>query len=303
MIDKITLFGSSGFLGTHLKDNLDGEVISVNFREHNWRNSISKHSSVFINCIGKAHDHKGTASDADYFAANLDVVKELYQQFVASNAELFIHISSIAAVEETERSEIITENSDCQPVSHYGVSKRAGEKFLLDQIVPNGKKIIILRPTMIHGERDKGNLKMLYALIAKGIPYPLGSYNNSRTFASIDNVIYIINQIIRKNDIVPSGIYNICDDASLSTRKIIEIIGRVRGIKPLILSVPKKMINLLGKIGDSMSLPINSKRLEKMTSNLVVSNAKIKQALGIDRLPISAEDGMEKSIQSFSKNL
>lgn len=301
MIDKITLFGSSGFLGTHLKNNLEGEVISVNYREHHWRKSISEHSSVFINCIGKAHDHKGTASAADYFSANLDVVKELYQRFVASNAELFIHISSIASVEETERSEIITENSDCQPVSHYGVSKRAAEKFLLEQIIPEGKKIIILRPTMIHGEGDKGNLKLLYAIIAKGIPYPLGAYNNSRTFASVDNVTYIINQIIRNDDIVPSGIYNVCDDASLSTRQIIEIIGRVRGTTPLIWFIPKKVINLIGKIGDSISLPINSKRVGKMTSNLVVSNAKIKLALGIERLPISAELGIEKTIHSFSK--
>ena len=155
---------------------------------------------------------------------------------------------------------------------------------------------------MIHGEGDKGNLTLLYKIISKGIPYPLGAFQNSRTFISVDNVVFLMNEIIKKYKEMESGVYHITDDEPLSTQKIIEIIGIAKGKKPLILSPPKFLINGLAKFGDMISLPINSKRLKKMTSNLIVSNQKIKTALNIVSLPITAEEGMKKTIESFKNS-
>ena len=298
-MNKILLFGSNGFLGSHLQSKLDGEVIGVNIRQHHWQENIPDDANVFINCIGKAHDHNGTATEHDFYFANYELVKVLFEEFLKSNAQLFIHISSIAAVEENERTEVLTENSVGNPQSHYGKSKKAAEEYLLKQSLPSGKKIFILRPTMIHGEGDKGNLTLLYKIITKGIPYPLGAFKNSRTFVSVDNVAFLMNEIIKKYKEIEGGIYHITDDEPLSTKKIIEIIGEAKGKKPIVLSPPKFLINSLAKMGDMISLPINSKRLKKMTSNLIVSNQKIKTALNIDSLPISAEEGMKKTIESF----
>ena len=297
----IFLFGASGFLGSHLKEKLDGEVIGVNIRQQNWQENIPDDANVFINCIGKAHDHKGTATEHDFYFANYELVKVLFEEFLKSNAQIFIHISSIAAVEENERKEVLTENSVGNPQSHYGKSKKAAEEYLLKQSLPSGKKIFILRPTMIHGEGDKGNLTLLYKIISKGIPYPLGAFQNSRTFISVDNVVFLMNEIIEKYKETESGVYHITDDEPLSTQKIIEIICEAKGKKSIILSPPKFLINGLAKFGDMISLPINSKRLKKMTSNLIVSNQKIKTALKIENLPLSAEEGLIKTIKSFKK--
>ena len=296
---KTLLFGSNGFLGSHLQSKLVGEVMGVNIRKQNWQENIPDDANVFINCIGKAHDHKGTATEHDFYFANYELVKVIFEEFLKSNAQLFIHISSIAAVEENERTEVLTENSVGHPQSHYGKSKKAAEEYLLKQILPSGKKLFILRPSMIHGEGDKGNLTLLYKIISKGIPYPLGAFQNSRTFISVDNVVFLMNEIIKKYKEIEGGIYHITDDEPLSTKKIIEIIGEAKGKKPIVLSPPKFLINSLAKMGDMISLPINSKRLKKMTSNLIVSNQKIKTALNIDSLPVSAEEGMKKTIESF----
>lgn len=296
---KTLLFGSNGFLGSHLQSKLDGEVIGVNIRQNYWQENIPDDANVFINCIGKAHDHKGTATEHDFYFANYELVKVLFEEFLKSNAQLFIHISSIAAVEENERTEILTEDSVGNPQSHYGKSKKAAEDYLMKQNLPEGKKMLILRPTMIHGEGDKGNLTLLYKIISRGIPYPLGAFKNSRTFISVDNAVFLINEIIKKHIEIEGGIYHITDDEPLSTKKIIEIIGEAKGKKPLILSPPKSLINGLARIGDLISLPINSKRLKKMTSNLIVSNLKIKSALNIDSLPITVEEGMKRTIESF----
>lgn len=297
----ITIFGASGFIGTHLekKIKLNYTIQNVSLREKKWQENIHSDANVFINCIGKAHDHKGVATEKDFYYANLEIVKSLFQAFLESDAKLFIHISSIAVVEETEREGILNETSDQRPVSWYGKSKKAGEDFLLDQKISDDKKLIILRPTMIHGEGDKGNLGLLYKLISKGIPYPFGAFDNKRSFVSVDNVVFFIQKIIDNYEEIPSGVYNVADDETVSTKQLISIIDAVENRKSVLLKIPKMLINVLGKIGDVSKLPINSLIIKKLTSNLVVSNQKIKTALKIEKLPLSAEEGLAKTIKSF----
>lgn len=295
----IALFGASGFVGSHLTKILQDYYV-INLRNTDWKNDIMSTTDVFINCVGKAHDHRNIATEQDFYHANVYLLKDVFTSFLESNAQLLIHISSIAAVEEKQRTEIITEISISNPLSFYGKSKRIGEEFLLEQLSKTNKKIIILRPSMIHGEGDKGNLKLLYNMILKGIPYPLGAYKNSRTFVSIDNLLFCISEIIKNKPKIKSGIYNIVDDEPLSTTEIIKLIGTVRNKKTHIIALPKWIINLVAKIGDVISLPINSKKLEKLTSTLLVSNDKIKKELNLQKLPLSATQGLEKTIKSFN---
>lgn len=296
---KIALFGFSGFLGSHLLCHLKFEMISVNMRQIDWNNSIPKNVEIFINLIGKAHDHKGTATENDYYFANVELTRHIFQEFVKSDSKLFIHISSIAAVEEFESESPLKEQTNSNPVSIYGKTKREAEKWLLEQKLPDHKKVIILRPAMIHGPGDKGNLGLLYKIISKGIPYPLASFDNNRSFLSIDNFCFFISEIIENKDRIDSGIYHICDDEPVSTKTVIGIIKKVTNKKTINLSIPKIFIQGIAKIGDAIPFPINTKRLKKMTGSLLVSNEKIKNTLHIKTLPVSAEEGLFKTIKSF----
>ena len=302
MLKNIFLFGATGFLGTQLKKNLSGNIVPISLREKDWHNNLPKDANVFVNCIGKAHDHKGTATEHDFYFANYELVKVLFEEFLKSSAQLFIHISSIAAQEEFESSKPLKEENQCHPFSSYGKTKREAEEWLLQQNLPEKKKLIILRPPMVHGEGDKGNLGLLYKLISKGIPYPLASFDNKRSFISIDNFSYFINQIIENKELLENGIYHISDDEAVSTKEIIEIIKKVENNNTLNLSLPKVLVKFLAKIGDIIPLPLNTKRLKKMTSNLIVSNQKIKTALKIENLPLSAEEGIKKTIESFKNS-
>ena len=152
---------------------------------------------------------------------------------------------------------------------------------------------------MIHGPGDKGNLKLLYNLISKGIPYPLAKFDNQRSFLSIENLNFFIIKIIDKQDNIKSGVYNLCDDSTVSTSEIIKLIGEITNVRIVNLQLPKFIIKKLVKLGDFLKLPLNTKRFVKMTSNLSVSNEKIKLALGIEQLPLSAREGLIKTIQSF----
>ena len=150
---------------------------------------------------------------------------------------------------------------------------------------------------MIHGPGNKGNLNLLYKLVQKGIPWPLGAFQNKRSFTSIGNLAFIIQQIIEK-DIDP-GIYQIADDQPLSTNRLIELISESKNKKAHIWNIKPKIITTLAKLGDDLHLPLNSERLKKLTESYVVSNQKLKNAFGIAKMPVSAEEGMRKTLASF----
>ena len=151
---------------------------------------------------------------------------------------------------------------------------------------------------MIHGPGNKGNLNLLYSVVSKGIPWPLGAFDNKRSFCSIDNISYVVEQLIVKENIA-SGIYHVGDDEPLSTNELIELISKSVGKKSYIWKLPKGLMDTAARVGSVLHLPLNKDRLQNLTENYVVSNDKIKHALGIDRMPVSTKEGMRKTLESF----
>jgi nucleoside-diphosphate-sugar epimerase len=154
---------------------------------------------------------------------------------------------------------------------------------------------------MIHGPENKGNLNLLYNIVSKGIPWPLGNFKNERSYLSIENLCFIIKELIQRQDI-PSGVYNVADDIPLSTNEIVKLIAESKGKKARFLHLNKTLIIYLARLGDLLKLPLNSERLKKLTENYVVSNAKIKLALG-KPLPVSSKEGLIKTLKSFSNRV
>ena len=301
-LNKVIVLGSSGFVGQNLLCFLEGKenVKGLSLRNSEWKKEMQEATYV-VNLVGKAHDHKGEATEKDFYDVNYELTKEIFEQFMDSDAKLLIHISSIAAIEEYNSDKSLIEDMECNPESWYGKSKREAENWLQNQSISDNKKIVILRPPMIHGPGDKGNLGLLYKLISMGIPYPLSSFNNVRSFISIDNFCFMIYKIIQNNERIESGVYHIADDQPISTNQIIEIIKKIENKKTPNIRLPKELVKVLAKFGDVIPIPLNSKRLKKMTGSLIVSNQKIKSQLGIRELPLSATQGIEKTIESFKK--
>ena len=129
------------------------------------------------------------------------------------------------------------------------------------------------------------------------MPWPLGSFNNRRTFTSVDNLSFVIDGLLSKD--VASGIYNMSDDDALSTNELINIMCSVMQRRAHIWKINASLVRFTAKLGDFLHLPLNSFRLTKLTENYVVSNDKIKKALGIERMPVDARTGLKKTIRSF----
>lgn len=297
---EVIITGASGFVGQNLARYLTREkyeVRGISLRNNDWHNQLKRDSTVLIHLAGKAHDTNNTSLDKEYFQVNTDLTVELFNEFLKSDIRDFFYFSSVKAVADTVNG-ILTEDVEGRPHTPYGKSKLKAEEYLLGHSLPDGKRLFIIRPSMIHGPGNKGNLNLLYKVVDKGIPWPLASFENERSFLSVDNLSFLVTEMI-KNDKLNSGIYNFSDDFPLSTNELVKLIANTLDKKERLLNISSSFIRLLAKIGDILPLPLNSERLKKLTESYVVSNSKIKASLGLKTLPLTTREGLEKTIVSF----
>ena len=294
---NIIITGATGFVGKNLSKFLKekGHHISPLSLRKAWE--LDQNAEAIIHLAGKAHDTKNTSAEKEYFEINTELTKKLFEEFLNTSAQDFIYFSSVKATADTVEG-FLDENHKSNPQTPYGKSKLYAEEYLLSQKLPENKRLFIIRPCMIHGPGNKGNLNLLYKFVQKGIPYPLAAFENKRSFLSIDNLNFLILEML-SNKNVGSGIYNFADDEVLSTNELVKLIANTSGKKEKLWKISSKLISATAKMGDVMKLPLNSERLKKLTENYWVSNQKIKNALGIDQLPVSASEGLEKTIKSF----
>lgn len=315
---NILITGVHGFVGSNLTNALkrtntlygldivspSNESIAETF---SWKDIEDSPQNLpqfdaIIHLTGKAHDTKNQSDAQVYFNINTRLTQKAFDFFLASSAKKFIFFSSVKAAADTVQGDILTEEIVPAPIGPYGESKIKAEEYIqskLAQCAALGKQVYILRPCMIHGPGNKGNLNLLYSVVKKGIPWPLGAFENRRSFTSIDNLCYVIEGLLTKD--VPTGIYHMGDDEALSTNELIAAMCEAMGKSPHIWRLNKALMEGMATVGTWLHLPLNKERLRKLTENYVVSNAKIKVALGIERMPVRAVDGLKKTIRSFEQ--
>lgn len=307
---KILITGVHGFVGSNLvkalaKEHLiygldiispikDGVRFTFSWDYLDKPDEIPEVDAI-IHLAGKAHDTKNEAAADVYFKVNTELTKKIYDFFLKSKAKKFIFFSTAKAAADKVDG-VLTEDVIPSPVGPYGESKIAAEKYIQEHLVSE-KQVYILRPCMIHGPGNKGNLNLLYGVVKKGIPWPLGAFENRRTFTSIENLNFVIEGLLTKD--VPTGIYNMGDDEALSTNELIEEICKSLGKKAHIWKLPKGLMNGVAKIGGALHLPLDPERLRKLTENYISSNEKIKKALGVEKMPVDARKGLKVTLESF----
>ena len=315
MSRKLLITGIRGFVGTNLKnyliENGKFKITGSSRKKSSLKyikseiSQIASHKEIideeksfhsYIHLSGKVYDIKDKSNRGDYFKVNYGLTKQLFDQFINDEkAEKFIFVSTIHVLTENPKC-VLDESYNPKPFTPYGKSKFKAEQYIAENCPPH-KKYYILRPTMIHGPGNQGNLNMLYSLVKKGIPYPIGVVNNKRSFVSVDNLSFIIKEILNSKDI-ESGLYHIADDDPTYTHDLIRMIADFTGRKARIWKIPLPILKIIAKVGNVLPIPLNDHRLNKLTGDFLVSNKKIKEAIG-KPLPVQAKSGLEKTLSSF----
>ena len=329
---NILITGVHGFVGSNLVKSLskehtiygldivqpEKEGVIKTFGWNDLNSGAILEIDAVIHLAGKAHDTRNKSAADVYFKVNTGLTKKIFDWYEAqASTRKFIFFSTAKAAAECVP-EVLYEDVTPTPKGPYGESKIQAEDYILAALeeqgvsrasmssrVPgserpaNGKEVYIFRPCMIHGPGNKGNLNLLYSVVSKGIPWPLGAYENRRTFTSVGNVCFAVSGVLGGD--VPSGIYNLGDDDALSTNELIGVICEALGKRARIWRIPQALMNAVATLGGWLHLPLNPLRMQKLTENYVSSNAKIKQALGIERFPIGAREGLRETIRCFAE--
>ena len=329
---KILITGVHGFVGSNLVAALktEHEIYGLDIVSPQKDGVLSTFSwedldsgkippvDAVIHLAGKAHDTKNKSAADVYFKVNTGLTQRIFDWVLAhSEIKKFIFFSTVKSAADYVPGDVLTEECVPTPVGPYGESKIKAENYIISHFAPEAmsrayhnfddsdslfpdKRVYIMRPCMIHGPGNKGNLNLLYNVVKKGIPWPLGAFENRRSFTSVGNLCVVIEGLLTRD--VSSGIYHMGDDEALSTNELIQVICSALGKKAHIWRVPRGIMNGIAKLGGWLHLPLNPLRMQKLTENYVVSNAKIKAALGMERMPIRARDGLTATIRSFAGN-
>ena len=121
------LTGASGFVGRNLQPFLEKNGFDVKPVKRTGAgfdlSDLEESTGAFIHLAGKAHDLKNISNPEDYYKANTELTKQLYDFFLASRAEVFVFMTSVKAASDRVEG-VLTEDDRTHPQSAYGKSKR-----------------------------------------------------------------------------------------------------------------------------------------------------------------------------------
>jgi nucleoside-diphosphate-sugar epimerase len=304
---KILITGATGFVGQHLyfvslgkgysitvivrtlsdarKFPPSSELIFLNSINSPIPDTALDGVDVVIHLAARAHILDDLAADpeAEFFQVNTQGTINLAQAAIAAGVKHFIFISSIGAMATTS-SEILTESSPCNPDTSYGRSKLAAEKALIELCQNSSMAWTIIRPTLVYGKGNPGNMERLIKLINSGLPLPIAAIHNRRSFTYVGNLVDCILTCTTHPN-AKNQTFLISDGEDVSTPQLARAIAKNIQKPCRLLPVPTAILEWGGKLGDQIekitdrSIPINSNVVQKLSGSLQVDISHLRNTL------------------------
>jgi nucleoside-diphosphate-sugar epimerase len=316
-MNNILVTGGTGFIGSHLLpalnkqnlqvilaarhhifDALNPELKVIKIGEINestdWTEAL-KEVDTIIHLAARAHqlNDKSLDPEAEFLRVNCEGTKTLVKAAITSGVKHFIFISSIGAM-TTLSEHTLTEESPCRPDSPYGRSKLQAEQGLIKLCQNSPMTWTILRPTLVYGAGNPGNMERLMKLIKTGFPLPLGSINNRKSFVYVGNLVDAIITCINHPN-AKNQTFIVSDGEDLSTSELIRRLGKALGKSPLLLPVPPELLRLATKLLGKADIG------DRLLGSLQVDSSKIRQVLDW-KPPYTVDQGLQATADWFKSS-
>ena len=280
---KLLLTGASGFIGSYFRNKYSKKhnIKSFSFLNDDLKNIDLTHIDTVIHLSALVHQ-MGGASKEEYERVNIAQTLELAKKAKENAVKHFIFMSTVKVYGE-EANIPYTEKSDCNPQDEYGKSKLKAE-LELQKLQDDDFKVSIIRTPIVYGYGVKGNIKSLIALLNKVPILPFGDIENKRSMIYVGNLCHLIGTLIKKPK---SDIFLACDDNTISTKSLIELIAHELNRKIYLIKIPffKELLKLFK--------PSLYKRLYK---SLEIDNTHTKEILGYRNL-YTIEEGIKYTLK------
>lgn len=303
---SILVTGATGFIGSYLvsqsnpqdwqikaavrngiktlpKNTMPVVISNIN-RTTDWSNAL-QNIDVVVHLAARAHilDDRVLNPETEFLKVNTEGTANLVKQAIAAGVKHFIFISSIGAM-ATLSEQTLTENSPCHPDTPYGRSKLKAEQALIKLAQDSNMTWTIIRPPLVYGAGNPGNMERLLKLVKKGVPLPFGSINNRRSFIYVGNLVDAIIHCLTHPQ-ARNQVFLISDGEDLSTPQLIEKIAQHTNQSSYLLPYPPRLLKLMGQLGDvgekitKRSLPVNNAVVDRLLGSLVVDSSHIRKTL------------------------
>jgi UDP-glucose 4-epimerase len=233
-MNKLLITGSNGFVGSYFinKYKKKYDITTFSFLKGTIDTLHCSDVDVVFHLSALVHQMNG-ASKNEYEKVNVHQTIELAKKAKLCGVSQFIFMSSVKVYGE-EADFIYNEETNCQPIDPYGESKLKAEKELLT-LQDDNFKVSIIRTPIVYGNGVKANIKSLVKLIKKVPILPFASIENKRSMVYIGNLCSMVETVIDKKI---NGIYLACDDTSLSTSELIQLIAKSLNKKIYLVKLP-----------------------------------------------------------------
>ncbi|MDR2026108.1 MAG: NAD-dependent epimerase/dehydratase family protein, partial [Prevotellaceae bacterium] len=282
-MNRVSLIGASGFVGTRLIDRLKDRYTIVNFDKRQSakypelttvvdicdRDALRPLLKGFDLTVLLAAEHRDDVSPVSlYYEVNVEGTRNVLDVMDENGIKNIVFTSSVAVYGLNKTNP--NENHPADPFNHYGRSKWQAEEILREwhSRDATGKMLRILRPTVIFGERNRGNVYNLLRQISSGRFLKTGKCDNKKSMAYVGNIVAFI-EYLMETAAPGYGVYNYTDKPDLSMNELVETVGRSLGRKIPSIRIPYRLGMLGGYCFDCLAwitrrkFPVSSVRVKK----------------------------------------
>lgn len=240
---KVTLIGASGFVGTRLLGLLGEEpqkydcknvdlLPSHFFNELTVIGDVREQAQMDRELQGAdivvllAAQHRDDVSPVSlYYDTNVGGMNVTLKAMEKNGVKRLIFFSSVAVYGLNKKNP--DENRPADPFNHYGKSKWQAEQVLQEWHKTHSDwNIDIIRPTVIFGERNRGNVYNLLKQISSGKFLMVGKGENKKSMAYVGNVVSFVKYMI---DNVTEGynVFNYIDKPDTNMNQLVAHVSHV----------------------------------------------------------------------------